>query len=82
MSAVSIIEKFGGVRALAEKMTAHLGKPVPVTTVQYWKDIDRIPAGRQDDILSCGKQFEVNVSPADFFSQSDKPNGGPLQEAG
>ena len=61
MSAITIIERFGGVTRLADKLSEHLGTRVAPTTVQYWKDIDRIPGPRQRSILACGKQFGIAV---------------------
>ncbi len=71
MSASTIIEKFGGVKALAEKLGQHSGMKVPLTTVQYWADVDRIPSSRQKQVLETAEKFGINVTPADFFSSSE-----------
>ena len=68
MSASTIIGKFGGVKALAEKLGQHSGTKVPLTTVQYWADIDRIPSGRQAQVLETAEEFGIDVTPADFFN--------------
>lgn len=68
MAASNIIQKFGGVAALAGKLSEHTGQRVPLTTVSYWSKIDRIPSDRMQDVLDTAKHFEIDVVPEDFFS--------------
>lgn len=56
-----IIEKFGGLTALAKA----LGKPV--TTVQGWKERGYIPSKHQETILAKARENKIRLSPADFF---------------
>lgn len=46
-NATAIIERFGGIRPMANKMD------IPVTTVQGWKQRNAIPASRRDDIIQA-----------------------------
>ncbi len=57
-----IIEKFGGISALARA----LGHRHP-TTVQGWKDRGVIPAKRQGDVLNKARELGKDVKPDDFF---------------
>ncbi len=57
-----IIEKFGGLTALAKA----LGHRNP-TTVQGWKDRGFIPSSRQQEVLNLALVLGVDLSPADFF---------------
>ena len=69
-----IIERFGGLSALARAM-GHKH----VTTVQGWKERGYIPARQQDDVLEAAQREKIDLTPADFFQQ---PDGDPaLQEA-
>lgn len=67
----SVVDKFGGVREMSELLSEHTGKPVPKTTVQYWRDQGYIPMRRQADVLSCAQANGIELTPADFFPPSE-----------
>ena len=76
MSAKTVIQKFGGVRSMAAKMT-EVGqvqklrhRRVPPTTVQYWSDEDVIPSGRQDHVLRTARYFNIEMEPAELLAVS------------
>ena len=78
MSAKTVIQKFGGVRSMAAKMT-EVGqaqelrhKRVPPTTVQYWSDEDVIPSGRQDHVLRTARYFNIDMEPAEMLAVSNE----------
>ncbi|GJL86163.1 MAG: uroporphyrinogen III methyltransferase [Micavibrio sp.] len=54
-NAEDVIEKFGGIRPMATKMS------VPVTTVQGWKKRNVIPGTRLDALLQAAKDHNVNL---------------------
>jgi hypothetical protein len=60
--AAQIIDRFGGVSALARA----LGHKWP-TTVQGWKTRGVIPAGQQQKILDAARKSGIGLVPADFF---------------
>ncbi len=76
MSATTIIEKFGGVKGLADRLADFTGRVVPLTTVRYWLEVDRIPSGRQGDVLATARANGLEITPSDFF----KPPSGPRAE--
>lgn len=53
--ATKVIEKFGGIRPMAQKLD------VPVTTVQGWKKRNNIPENRADDIIKAAKEHNINL---------------------
>lgn len=55
----SLFEKFGGVRPMADA----LGEAP--STVQSWKNVGRIPAGRQPDILAKAAELGIAVTVED-----------------
>ncbi len=57
-----IIEKFGGVTALARA----LDHKFP-TTVQGWKARGFVPAPQQARVLNAGRELGLDIEPADFF---------------
>lgn len=61
-----IIEKFGGLSALARAL-AHKH----VTTVQGWKERGFVPARRQADVLKAAERENINLGPDDFFEPPD-----------
>ena len=63
-----IIEKFGGLTALANA----LGHRYP-TTVQGWKERGSIPSKRQGEVLAAARRLNVPVSPADFIEVAAEP---------
>lgn len=65
MNGASIIERFGGVRPLARRLG------MAPSTVQHWKDIDRIPADHQQAVLECGRSLKPPLRPNDFFKLSE-----------
>ena len=71
MNGAKIIDRFGGVRALARRIAA------PPTTVQHWRDTDSIPSARQQQVLEAGRDLVPPVTPGDFFeaAEPEKPSG-------
>ncbi len=65
-NAESVIEKFGGIRPMASKMS------VPVTTVQGWKKRNAIPGTRLDAILQAAKDHNVDLE--DLLEKADAAN--------
>lgn len=57
----SLFDRFGGVR----KMAGVLGEPI--TTVQSWKAVGRIPAGKQRAVLSMARSLGLSVSAEDII---------------
>lgn len=57
----SLFDRFGGVR----KMAGVLGEPI--TTVQSWKAVGRIPAGKQRTVLSMARSLGLSVSAEDII---------------
>lgn len=57
--AEAIIERFGGIRPMANKMD------VPVTTVQGWKKRNVIPGNRRIDVLQSARRHNVDLSDLD-----------------
>jgi len=55
-NAVDVIERFGGIRPMATKMS------VPVTTVQGWKKRNVIPGNRRDDVLRAAASNNINIA--------------------
>jgi hypothetical protein len=55
-NAVEIIERFGGIRPMANKID------VPVTTVQGWKKRDTIPGTRRQLILEAANANNIDLS--------------------
>lgn len=54
-NATAIIERFGGIRPMANKMN------IPVTTVQGWKQRNAIPASRRDDIIKAASANRLDL---------------------
>lgn len=55
----TLFDRFGGVRPMAEI----LGEPP--STVQSWKNVGRIPAGRQPDVLAKGVELGLGITAED-----------------
>jgi len=55
-NAALIIEKFGGIRPMANKTN------IPVTTIQGWKKRGAIPKGRRDEILAFATQNDIDLT--------------------
>jgi argininosuccinate lyase len=68
-TAERIIERFGGISALARA----LGHRHP-TTVQGWKQRGVIPARRQADVLAAAKAQNLSLSAEDFFAPRAAPS--------
>lgn len=66
-----IIERFGGLSAMSAKMEKALGKPVPVSTIQYWAAAGYIPSKRQPEVMQAGRFHGIEVAPADFFEMRE-----------
>lgn len=54
-NATAIIERFGGIRPMANKMN------IPVTTVQGWKQRNAIPVSRRDDIIKAAVKNRLDL---------------------
>lgn len=59
----AIIEKFGGLTALARA----LGHKHP-TTVQGWKDRGLVPSHQIPLVIAAGRERGIELTPADFFA--------------
>ncbi len=66
-NAEEIIERFGGIRPMANKMR------VPVTTVQGWKKRKAIPGSRKEEILDAADRNGIDLS--DFPQFAANQNG-------
>lgn len=55
-NAEAIIERFGGIRPMANKMN------VPVTTVQGWKKRNVIPGNRREEVMQAAQTNNVDLS--------------------
>lgn len=66
--AASIIDKFGGINAMARAL-GHRN----ASTVQGWKATGFIPARRQSHVLETAQRLGLNVTPSDFFDISSRP---------
>ena len=58
-----IIEKFGGVRAMAGK----IGRPP--STIQDWKNSGFVPARQQQNVLDKAREHGIALGTADFFER-------------
>ncbi len=56
LDALTIIDRFGGIRPMAKKLD------VAVTTVQGWKKREAIPASRMESIYKAAKAHNVDLS--------------------
>jgi hypothetical protein len=55
-NADDVIEKFGGLRPMAQKTD------IPVTTIQGWKKRGQIPAARRREIIKAAEAHKVDLS--------------------
>ncbi len=62
-NALEVIEKFGGIRPMANKLG------VAVTTVQGWKKRESIPDARIDEILEAANQNDIQLN-----DEAHRPN--------
>jgi len=60
-AAEQIIARFGGPTKLAQLLGLR------ESTVRTWRDVGRIPATRQRDVLEQGHALDPPLKPADFF---------------
>lgn len=70
-NATEIIERFGGIRPMAKKMS------VAVTTVQGWKKRDIIPANRRSAVLEAAENNEIDLS--DLIGSAANQNSNKTQ---
>ncbi len=68
-NAEEIIERFGGIRPMANKMR------VPVTTVQGWKKRNVIPGNRKEEIADAAIRNGIDLSDLPEFAANE--NGAP-----
>lgn len=66
MNGAAIIERFGGVRPLARLLGA------APSTVQHWKDADRIPVSHQQAVFEAGHALMPPLRSEDFFRMPEK----------
>jgi hypothetical protein len=64
LPAPPIIQRFGGIRPMAQKLG------VPVSTVQGWKERGAIPANRREEVLSAAERHGIALEPADLSEAS------------
>lgn len=64
-TAAIVIEKFGGVRALAKT----LGHKHP-TTVQGWRESGFIPAQRQREVLDAAERLGIALTAEDLIPKA------------
>lgn len=62
-TAALVIEKFGGTRPMSEKTG------IAATTIQSWKDVGRIPAKRQGEILTAAARHGIDLKAAELISR-------------
>lgn len=60
---LDVIEKFGGIRPMANKLG------VTASTIQGWKKRESIPDSRLDDVIESAEQHDISLTPT-----SDRPN--------
>ena len=66
MYAVSIIEKFGGIRPMARKTNT------PPSTIQRWAESGVIPKAKtQARVLQAAQKHGIDLSVADFFDTGE-----------
>lgn len=58
------LDKFGTVRKAAEA----IGRPPSV--IQYWKNVERIPATAQADVLRAAAELGLGISALDLIADS------------
>jgi hypothetical protein len=66
-NAEAIIERFGGIRPMASKMS------VPVTTVQGWKKRNVIPENRRADVMQAATLNHIDIT--DLVENTANENG-------
>ncbi|HBR69654.1 MAG TPA: hypothetical protein DEA55_09795 [Rhodospirillaceae bacterium] len=78
-NAQDVIEKFGGIRPMASKMS------VPVTTVQGWKKRNVIPGTRLEALLKAASEHNVDLGGllerTDIANQNEIANPAPVAKA-
>jgi uroporphyrinogen-III synthase len=65
-----IIAAFGGIRPMASKLN------VPVTTIEGWKQRDRIPASHRGEIETAAAAQGIDVAAADLDAMSGEEHEG------
>lgn len=69
--AEKIIARFGGLSDMSRKLKEALGKPVPVSTIQYWAAQGYIPSKRVPDIVAAGKFHDIPVTHGECVGESE-----------
>lgn len=72
-NAGDVIERFGGIRPMAAKMS------VPVTTVQGWKKRNVIPGNRRNDVIRAAEANNINI--ADILEKGAANENGNTYES-
>jgi hypothetical protein len=67
-TAERIIERFGGLSALAQAL-GHKH----ASTVQRWKESGFIPARHQQRVLDAARDKGISLDPSDFFDDAVAP---------
>lgn len=67
-NAEKVIERFGGIRPMANKMR------IPVTTVQGWKKRNAIPLNRKDEVMNAAKTNGIDLSDLPGFTSIANEN--------
>lgn len=68
-NALDVIEKFGGIRPMANKLG------VTASTVQGWKKRESIPDSRIEDVIRSADQNNISLIPSNENNiESDRPN--------
>lgn len=61
----SIVSKFKGVRPMARALQ------LPPTTIQHWKNVNRIPVTRIRDVLSAAAANDITLTIEDVVPPAD-----------
>jgi hypothetical protein len=57
----NLFDRFGGTRKMAEALNE------PPSTVQSWKSVGRIPAGKQPDVLAAAERLGIPITAEDVI---------------
>lgn len=71
----NLFERLGGIRGMADL----LGKPP--STVQSWKNVGRVPAHEQPDVLAKAEAAGIAVTAQDVVFPMGLPDAAPATES-